>query len=385
MECPNCAKEVPASAKVCGYCGAKLPKPDKVVCAHCGKEIPASARVCGYCGTKQAGVPAIAPVAPMKEAAEPAAQASKLPRRPPRRLPRWLLPALAVLACLILVGAFLLTRSKASPAPETPAQPTIAAKTQAPVLVTPAADAPAQQPAGYYYVPYNCTDETVPADTHLRVRYGWTASTAEQVLAYFLAAEHQVYVDGAPVKPLKQGFELPSETKEGYPNQRLWMDIGSLPSGAHEIKTVVNITQKVFDGQDWYGPGTDTPSFERVCALTVNETSPAQACLKAVYISETIPDGSIFRPGESIAKSWTLRNTGTCAWTDAYQLVFAQGDALGAESPVGLSQEAAPGDQVTFEVPFTAPSTPGAYDSYWKLQSANGEQFFQVFITLTVE
>ena len=178
---------------------------------------------------------------------------------------------------------------------------------------------------------------------------------------------------------------MPAETKEGYPTQRLWMDIGSLPPGAHEIKTVVNITQKVFDGQDWYGPGTDTPSFERVCALTVAETSQAVPCLKAAFVSETIPDNTVFRPGESIAKSWTLRNTGTCAWTDAYQLVFAQGDALGAASPVSLPQEVAPGDQVTIEVPFTAPSAPGVYSSYWKLQSAKGEQFFQVFITLTVE
>ena len=93
MKCPNCAKEVPASAKVCGYCGTKLPRPDKVICAHCGKEIPAIAKVCGYCGTIQAGAPAMVPAAlPPKEIIlEKAAQAPRGAPAKAAKLPGWLL------------------------------------------------------------------------------------------------------------------------------------------------------------------------------------------------------------------------------------------------------------------------------------------------------
>jgi len=68
MKCPNCSKEVPDSAKVCGFCGTKL----KTVqtCSSCAKEVPLTAKVCGYCGTRLVDA---APVIPPAEVeAEPA-------------------------------------------------------------------------------------------------------------------------------------------------------------------------------------------------------------------------------------------------------------------------------------------------------------------------
>ena len=56
MECPNCSKEVPENAKVCGYCGTKMEIKQKHTCPDCGKEVPAKAKVCGYCGTKLAAL-----------------------------------------------------------------------------------------------------------------------------------------------------------------------------------------------------------------------------------------------------------------------------------------------------------------------------------------
>jgi hypothetical protein len=52
MNCPNCKKEVPENAKVCGYCGTKLEIKRIRTCPECGKEIPAKAKVCGLCGSK---------------------------------------------------------------------------------------------------------------------------------------------------------------------------------------------------------------------------------------------------------------------------------------------------------------------------------------------
>lgn len=54
MKCPNCNKEVPEKAKVCGYCGTKLEIKQKHSCPEYGKEVPAKAKVCGFCGAKLA-------------------------------------------------------------------------------------------------------------------------------------------------------------------------------------------------------------------------------------------------------------------------------------------------------------------------------------------
>ena len=46
--CPKCAQPVPADAKFCPECGAKL----AATCPACNKDIPPSAKFCPYCGKK---------------------------------------------------------------------------------------------------------------------------------------------------------------------------------------------------------------------------------------------------------------------------------------------------------------------------------------------
>ncbi len=42
----------------------------------------------------------------------------------------------------------------------------------------------------------------------------------------------------------------------------------------------------------------------------------------------TIPDGSIVEAGSEIVKSWRLRNSGSCTWSDGYSWVFGGGDPM---------------------------------------------------------
>ncbi len=57
IACPTCNREIPADAKICGYCGSPIDsrevvqKQQSVPCPNCGKEIPGDARICGYCGS----------------------------------------------------------------------------------------------------------------------------------------------------------------------------------------------------------------------------------------------------------------------------------------------------------------------------------------------
>ena len=48
--CPACQKSIPAGAKFCPDCGAKLPK--KKFCGQCGKPLPTGSKFCPDCGGK---------------------------------------------------------------------------------------------------------------------------------------------------------------------------------------------------------------------------------------------------------------------------------------------------------------------------------------------
>lgn len=90
----------------------------------------------------------------------------------------------------------------------------------------------------------------------------------------------------------------------------------------------------------------------------------------------TIPDGTEMEPGESFTKTWRLRNNGSCNWTDAYRLVFVSGDQMdGPDLQEFTTDWIYPGFDVDVSVDLVAPSEPGTYIGYWKLQNQAGAAF----------
>lgn len=78
MHCPNCAREIRDTAKVCGYCGFQL-QTTPAKCPECGKDVREGAKVCGYCGHKFAEIAQI----PAPERPPPAAEQKPEPPPPP--------------------------------------------------------------------------------------------------------------------------------------------------------------------------------------------------------------------------------------------------------------------------------------------------------------
>ncbi len=114
---------------------------------------------------------------------------------------------------------------------------------------------------------------------------------------------------------------------------------------------------------------------------TPTTTAPAvtdtpEACTdRAAFVSETIPDGTLFKPGEAFTKTWTLRNAGTCTWTTRYALRFYNGDQMGGANQTQLPKEVLPGGQITLSVNLTAPAQPGTYRGNWMLMNDQGKLF----------
>lgn len=120
------------------------------------------------------------------------------------------------------------------------------------------------------------------------------------------------------------------------------------------------------------GPTTSTPQARPT--LPPNSGADA-ACMKAAFIDETLPDGTIVKPGQQFTKTWKIRNDSTCTWDTSYKIVFWDGELMGGGYVYNFPQQALPGDIVPISLVLTAPLEDGSYKSSWKLQTPAGSTF----------
>ena len=129
-------------------------------------------------------------------------------------------------------------------------------------------------------------------------------------------------------------------------------------------------------------PGTASAGTV-TATLALAPTTPAGTAPPAVsgtdrveYVADlTVPDGTIFRPGEKFTKTWRLINAGTSTWTTAYSLVFFSGEQMGGAASTPLTTQVPAGQTVDISVQLTAPSNEGKYTGYWMLRNAAGTNF----------
>ncbi|MEW6325641.1 MAG: NBR1-Ig-like domain-containing protein [Nitrospirota bacterium] len=98
----------------------------------------------------------------------------------------------------------------------------------------------------------------------------------------------------------------------------------------------------------------------------------------------TVPDGTVFQPGETFTKTWRVLNSGSVAW-EKYQLFFSRGDQL--EGPAFVEISATPaGREVEISVPMKAPGLPGVYQGHWGFRTAEGRPFGgSIFVLIMVQ
>lgn len=118
------------------------------------------------------------------------------------------------------------------------------------------------------------------------------------------------------------------------------------------------------------------PTIPPALPTSAGGGSSGTVCNQAGFLAETIPDDTVFAPGTSFTKVWEISNTGTCAWTTAYTIVFHSEQQFGAPaSNVIAGVNVNPGETVQISLEMVAPSEPGTYFSHWVLMNALGETF----------
>lgn len=98
----------------------------------------------------------------------------------------------------------------------------------------------------------------------------------------------------------------------------------------------------------------------------------------SLFVSETIPDGTLMQPGERFEKTWTVRNSGDVVWRD--RLLSRIGIASGvglittpAAVPIATTR---PGELVTITVPCIAHGVAGTSLAAFKMTDLEGRMLF---------
>ncbi|HMT20983.1 MAG TPA: META domain-containing protein, partial [Promineifilum sp.] len=93
-------------------------------------------------------------------------------------------------------------------------------------------------------------------------------------------------------------------------------------------------------------------------------------------------------PGQPFSKGWRIQNSGTCAWTTAYRLIFVSGNVPGASmggQPTPVQGFVSPGQQYDMFVNLVAPLAPGVYQGIWQMVDEQNRPFGdRIWVGITV-
>jgi len=141
---------------------------------------------------------------------------------------------------------------------------------------------------------------------------------------------------------------------------------------------------------------TVTPSPTNTVTLAVTNTPgslvapgvgvvPTTSCYSMSFVSDvTIPDNTSMKPGQTFAKTWRVRNNGTCTWDSEFKFNFIGGEAMGGAT-LTLNKAVSPGTETELSVTMTAPNASGSHRSNWRMATAAGANFGdEVYVIIVV-
>lgn len=122
-------------------------------------------------------------------------------------------------------------------------------------------------------------------------------------------------------------------------------------------------------------PAAETPSPSATPLPSIPMPSPSVCVPQADYVADvSIPDGTLFDPGEDFAKTWRVRVTEDCGGPFAAQVVYDGGADLKSPPTVPVTMPAQ-GGEVDVSVSLVAPAEPGTYKAYWRFRTLEGLLF----------
>lgn len=96
------------------------------------------------------------------------------------------------------------------------------------------------------------------------------------------------------------------------------------------------------------------------------------------YDDNNMQNPPVLQPGQPFVKTWRIRNSGTCPWTQSYVLKYVSGNTPAAQmggQPTAVQGQVAPGANYDMSVNLVAPIVPGVYQGFWQMYNAQSVAF----------
>jgi hypothetical protein len=169
----------------------------------------------------------------------------------------------------------------------------------------------------------------------------------------------------------------------------------AIPPSPQPTATVLGSPTATFGLQPTFPvftPGTGTPFAFNTPSTGFTALAPTAAatstdsCHRLSFVADvTVPDGTVFRPGETFTKTWRVQNAGTCTWDDGYVLTYLGGSLGGRNIPLNSRDDfVSPGDQQDYSVTLNASCTPQKYEECWRMKD-DGGFFFGSYLCVVIE
>jgi hypothetical protein len=108
------------------------------------------------------------------------------------------------------------------------------------------------------------------AGSTIDIYWVWYASTEAYIQDHLNAAQYEIAIDGVPLRNIDR-YRLPVQSTASDYVVYWYAPAGPLAAGEHEITYRVSWSQGIFDGYNYYGPGSTYPVEEGSCTFTVYE------------------------------------------------------------------------------------------------------------------
>ena len=161
------------------------------------------------------------------------------------------------------------------------------------------------------------------------------------------------------------------------------VDIGAVQTAA--VQTVIAPITQTAAAFTLPPADTETPTLtpEASQSPTPNGTSTPVICNAMEFVSDSsVPDGTQMTAGQEFVKTWKVKNTGTCTWSTAYNIIYGYNEKMGGQT-TALTTEVAPNTEAEISITLKAPTKSGTYSGYWRLASNNGVPF-GVFLSVVI-
>lgn len=163
-------------------------------------------------------------------------------------------------------------------------------------------------------------------------------------------------VETGIVKTIAAGVEMTATMKSK----------NNLPAEKSEIVPSSTMTAQA---QPSIAPTQPSSSF------TATPTQLSTPCYRAELVEETIPDGTVIKIGQGFTKTWIVKNTGVCAWSENFRWILVEGEDFRAPTNLEIStEEILPGETIQISLEMGPPFIPGHYRSVYKIFTDEGAE-----------